>query len=61
MSNSKNVLTIAYPESHPGTASTKITFHNETPDLEALFNPGAAEGPRRRFVTHATLATLLVL
>lgn len=53
-------MTISYPETHPGTEKTEITFHSETPDLTALFMPGTDEKTteRRCFVTDASVATL---
>lgn len=58
MTDEKNVLNISYPESHPGSESTKITFHSEKPDLTNLFAPGKNESLRRCFVTDATVATM---
>ncbi|MCR5495849.1 MAG: 3-dehydroquinate synthase [Treponema sp.] len=58
MTDNKNVLNISYPESYPGSQTTKISFHKESPNLTELFSPGKIQANRRCFVTDATVATL---
>lgn len=58
MTDNKNVLNVSYPVSYPGAQITKISFTSGKPDLNTLFNPGREEGPRRCFITDASVATL---
>ncbi|MCQ2575534.1 MAG: 3-dehydroquinate synthase [Treponema sp.] len=55
---SKNTFKINYPSIHPGTDKSQITFIQGQPDLISVFNPGDDKGPRRFFVTDATVASL---
>lgn len=54
-------LKVTYPSTHPGTDVTQITFTSGTPDLLSVYMPGQSTGPRRCFVTDATVATLPVM
>lgn len=59
MANDENTqFTISFPGINPGTPNTTILFYKNTPDLVSLYNPGNNNGPRRCFVTDATVATL---
>ena len=49
---------VTYPSTHPGTDVTKITFTSGTPSILSIYTPGESKGPRRCFVTDATVATL---
>lgn len=58
MTNGENEFTINFPETHPGTDKTQITFNPGTPDLVSLYKPGEENGVRHCFVTDATVASL---
>ncbi len=50
---------ISYPAIYAGTKKSEISFFNGVPNLLAIFNPGSeTDGPRRFFVTDATVASL---
>lgn len=51
-------ITVAYPETHPGTDRTEISLIRGKPDLKSLFRPGEQNGQKRCFITDATVATL---
>ncbi len=54
-------IRIVYPETHPGAAETRISFHAGAPDAAALYAPGSDGTRRRCFVTDATVATIPAL
>lgn len=58
VSNSLNSLTINYSSTYIGTNTSEITFFDSDLDLISLFNPGREDGPRRFFITDATVASL---
>lgn len=57
MISSDNIY-IKYPAIFNGTEISQISFFDSIPDLVSLFEPGRQNGPRRFFVTDATVASL---
>lgn len=58
MDTEQSSIQVKYPEVHPGTAVTEISFCGGGIDLNAVYAPGGDRNRRRCFVTDATVATL---